>query len=126
MVMGVTTIGAGLVSSWPLVAALLAVGTFFIIVWNVITVSFRQSVIPEHLLGRVNSVYRFFGWGAIPIGALIGGGLVALLDGPIDRETALRVPWIVAGVLQLAMIVVVRPLTTERLDSLRAAGRDAS
>ena len=117
-VIGLMSIGAGLVSSWPLAAALLAIGTFFVVVWNVITVSFRQSVIPEHLLGHVNSVYRFFGWGAIPIGALIGGGIVAVLDGPLDREAALRVPWIVAGVLQLAMIAVVRPLTTERLEAL--------
>jgi MFS family permease len=123
-VIGSMTIAAGLVSSWPLAGALMAMGTFFVVVWNVITVSFRQSVIPEHLLGRVNSVYRFFGWGAIPIGALIGGGIVAVLDGPLDRETALRVPWIVAGVLQLAMIALVRPLTTERLEALRAAGRD--
>ena len=73
-------------------------------VWNVITVSFRQSVIPDHLLGRVNSVYRFFGWGAIPIGALIGGVIVAVLDGPLDRDTALRVPWIVAGLGTLALV----------------------
>ena len=123
---GLMTILVGLVSSWLLAAAFLSIGTFFIVVWNVITVSFRQSVIPEHLLGRVNSVYRFFGWGAIPIGALIGGGMVAVLDGPLDRDTALRVPWIVAGVLQVAMIVMVRPLTTERLERLRAAGRDES
>ena len=38
--------------------------------WNVITVSLRQSIIPPHLLGRVNSVYRFFAWGMMPIGAL--------------------------------------------------------
>ena len=98
--------------------------TFFIILWNVITVSFRQSVIPEHLLGRVNSVYRFFGWGAIPIGALIGGLLVAVLDGPVSRETALRVPWIVAGVGTLAMLLMVWSLTTERLESIRSAGRE--
>ena len=126
VVIGLMTIVVGLVSSWLLAAALLSVGTFFIVVWNVITVSFRQSVIPEHLLGRVNSVYRFFGWGAIPIGALIGGGMVAVLDGPLDRDAALRVPWIVAGVLQVGMIVMVRPLTTERLGTLRAAGRNES
>ena len=88
----------GLVSSWPAAAVLLAVTTFFSVLWNVITVSFRQTVIPDRLLGRVNSVYRFFGWGAIPIGALLGGALVAVLDGPLSRETALRVPWIVTGV----------------------------
>ena len=89
VVFGLMTIVVGLVSSWLLAAAFLSIGTFFIVVWNVITVSFRQSVIPEHLLGRVNSVYRFFGWGAIPIGALIGGGMVAVLDGPLDRDAAL-------------------------------------
>jgi MFS family permease len=123
VILGVTTLVAGLLSSWPIVAALLAVATFFIVLWNVITVSFRQSVIPEELLGRVNSVYRFFGWGAIPIGALLGGLLVALLDGPVSRETALRVPWIVAGIGTLAMLVMVWPLTTERLESIRTGGR---
>jgi MFS family permease len=124
VVMGLTTIAAGLVSSWPVVGVLLAVSTFFVIVWNVITVSFRQSVIPDRLLGRVNSVYRFLGWGAIPIGALLGGVLVAVLDGPLARETALRVPWVVSGVATLAMLVMIRPLTTERLESIRAAGRE--
>ena len=32
------------------------------------------------LLGRVNSVYRFLAWGSIPIGAAIGGVIVAVLD----------------------------------------------
>ena len=49
---GLMTILVGLVSSWLLAAAFLSIGTFFIVVWNVITVSFRQSVIPEHLLGQ--------------------------------------------------------------------------
>ena len=53
-----------------------------------ITVSLRQTIIPDRLLGRVNSVYRFFGWGAIPIGGLIGGVMVAVLDGPLSREGA--------------------------------------
>ena len=73
---------AGFVSQWPLVALLLGLTMFTGILWNVITVSLRQSVIPDRLLGRVNSVYRFFGWGMMPIGSLIGGGLVAVLDGP--------------------------------------------
>lgn len=37
--------------------------------WNVVTVSLRQRTIPDALLGRVNSIYRFFGWGSIPLGA---------------------------------------------------------
>ena len=96
---------------------------FVAVLWNVITVSLRQAVIPDRLLGRVNSVYRFFGWGAIPIGALLGGGLVAVLDGPLSREWALRMPWIVAGVAQLVLAAVVaRTLTSARIDAARAGG----
>ncbi len=51
----------------PVVAgAVLAAGGFVGTVWNVVTVSLRQSLIPDRLLGRVNSVYRFLGWGACP------------------------------------------------------------
>ena len=121
---GLATLAVAFVSSWPVVAALLALEMFFAVVWNVITVSFRQSVIPDHLLGRVNSVYRFFGWGAIPIGALIGGVIVAVLDGPLDRDTALRVPWVVAGLGTLTLYPMVRTMTSERLESMRAAGRE--
>lgn len=42
-------------------------------VWNVVTVSLRQRLIPAELFGRVNSVYRFIGTGTIAIGAVIGG-----------------------------------------------------
>jgi MFS family permease len=121
-----TDLVIGLTSQGWVAWAMLGLASLSAVVWNVITVSLRQEIIPDELLGRVNSVYRFFGWGAIPIGALIGGGIVAVFDGPLDREAALRVPWIVAGVLQLAMVAVVRPLTTERLEALRAAGRAAS
>ncbi len=49
--------------------------------WNVITVSLRQAIIPDRLLGRVNSVYRFFGWGMMPIGIFLGGLLVEIVTG---------------------------------------------
>ena len=41
--------------------------------WNVVTVSYRQRVIPSALFGRVNSAYRFIGTGSVALGALIGG-----------------------------------------------------
>ena len=82
-----SSIVTGLVSAWPLAAVMLFVFVFTAVLWNVITVSLRQTIIPDRLLGRVNSVYRFFGWGAIPIGGLIGGVMVAVLDGPLSRET---------------------------------------
>ena len=59
---------------------MMAATTFLAMVWNVITVSLRQTIIPDRLLGRVNSVYRFFGWGMMPIGAAAGGAVVWLVE----------------------------------------------
>jgi MFS family permease len=45
--------------------------------WNVVTVSFRQAVVPERLQGRVNSAYRLVTWGTPSVGAAAGGLVVA-------------------------------------------------
>ena len=112
----------GLVSNVPTVAAMFAIYSFLAVLWNVITVSLRQSIIPDHLLGRVNSVYRFFAWGMIPIGSLAGGLIVAITDAVAGRELALRMPWFIAAGGQLAVFVYAAPrLTTGRMDSARAA-----
>ena len=55
------------------VGAMLALFGFHAIVWNVITISLRQQIIPERLLGRVNSAYRLLGLGGMSVGALLGG-----------------------------------------------------
>lgn len=73
--------------------------------WNVITVSWRQRRIPMELLGRVNSIYRFFGWGSMPLGALAGGVVVAALGGELGREMAIRAPFVLAGVLCALLLV---------------------
>ena len=49
-------------SAW-VTALFLLVGMIGGMVWNVITVSYRQRRIPDELLGRVNSIYRFLGGG---------------------------------------------------------------
>ncbi|WP_260477522.1 MFS transporter [Nonomuraea sp. WAC 01424] len=36
-------------------------------------ITYRQTTVPEHLLGRVNASFRSFMWGSIPLGALLGG-----------------------------------------------------
>lgn len=86
----------------PLVAGLvLAVGGFAGVVWNVVTVSLRQRLIPDHLLGRVNSVYRFLGWGGMPVGALVGGLLADAFG--------LAAPFVVGGLVLLAAAAVALP-----------------
>lgn len=73
--------------------------------WNVITVSWRQRRIPAGLLGRVNSIYRFFGWGSMPLGALAGGIVVSVLEDEMGRETALRAPFIMAAACCVLLLV---------------------
>lgn len=73
--------------------------------WNVVTVSYRQRLIPDELLGRVNSVYRFFGWGAMPFGAMGAGALVAALTPVMGRPDALHTPYLFAAFICAALTV---------------------
>lgn len=112
-----------LTTTWQVVWVVVAFETFFAILWNTITVSLRQSIIPTHLLGRVNSVYRFFAWGSIPIGMFVGGGLVSALTLVISRENALRAPYIFGVVLGLILWAMAAPrLTTAKIETARKAG----
>lgn len=69
----VTLLVPGLFPVTALVAIAAALESMAASVWSVVSVSLRQQIVPGDLLGRVNSVYRWLGWGTIPIGALIGG-----------------------------------------------------
>lgn len=96
----------------------------FVMLWNVVTVSLRQRIIPDRLLGRVNSAYRFFGWGSISVGALLGGLVVSWTEPILGRELALRLPFILSGGVTLLLLgVVARTLTTPRI---RAAEGEAA
>ncbi|MFE3865578.1 MFS transporter [Streptomyces goshikiensis] len=54
--------------------AIFACGT---VTWNVVVVVLRQTLVPQHLLGRANSVYRLVAWGGLPVGAAAGGIVAA-------------------------------------------------
>lgn len=120
--MAVGPVIIGLVPWWPLVIVVFGLEAFLGILWNVITVSLRQTIIPNHLLGRVNSVYRFFAWGMIPIGAALGGAIVWVLERQVDREFALRSTWFAQAAIIAACFVFGRAkLTTEKMEAARAA-----
>lgn len=109
-------------SWWPVVFVLFTVFSLLGILWNVITVSLRQTIIPAHLLGRVNSVYRFFAWGMMPIGAALGGLVVLAVDAVASREAALRATWVVNALIHLGLYVAGRSsLTTAKIEAARAA-----
>jgi MFS family permease len=129
--LGLTMVGGAigstalaLTSSWPVAWVAFGVAAGLGSMWNVITVSLRQAIIPDHLLGRVNSVYRFLGWGMMPIGSLVGGLVVTVADNFVPRELALRLPYVIAIVGYLALLVfATRRLTTARIEAARAAGK---
>ncbi len=101
--LGYGTIGLS-TSAVPMALALFSVMAAAML-WNVITVSWRQRRIPTELLGRVNSIYRFFGWGSMPLGAMAGGAMVALLESSLGRDLALRAPFLAAAALCLCLLL---------------------
>lgn len=56
-------------------AALFGGSAAGVMVWNVLTMSLRQALIPQHLFGRVQGAYRTLVWGSIPLGSFAGGVL---------------------------------------------------
>jgi MFS family permease len=94
-VVGVTTAGMGLAGSGVLAGAFAAVGAAGVLFWNVITMSLRQALIPQALFGRVQGAYRTLVWGAVPVGALLGGLLA--------EATSVPTVFVVAGAGQLLM-----------------------
>ena len=61
------------------VLAGLLLGSFLGMVFNVTQLTFRQSITPEHLQGRMNAVVRFMYWGPQPAGLALGGVLAAVI-----------------------------------------------
>lgn len=108
------------ITSWQLLWILTAIEMFIAVLWNLITVSLRQSTIPTHLFGRVNSVYRFFAWGSIPLGVLTGGAIVRIAEEFISRDSALRLNYLVAAVIGGLIFAIASPLlTTARIEAVR-------
>ena len=99
-------LGFGLASTAVVLALIAIVEGVAGTVWNVITVSMRQRVIPSELFGRVNSAYRWIGTGSIALGALIGGQIAHL--------AGLRAPFFVgAAITFLALAVGARVVSAE-------------
>jgi MFS family permease len=119
LVVGVLLSAASLVvytltTSPVLVGTAFAVSGVSMVLWNVVTVSLRQRITPDRLLGRMNAAYRLVGWGTMPIGSLLGGVLAAWLG--------LRPTFLVAAVITLAALAGFRWVTEEAVARAEAAG----
>jgi MFS family permease len=96
----------------PVAASMLASGAG-IVFWNVVTVSLRQRITPDRLLGRMNASYRLVGWGTMPLGAALGGVLAEALG--------LRGAFLVAALITFAVLIGFRYVTEESIATAEAA-----
>ena len=67
-------------------------------IYDVVATSYRLALIPTAMQGRVNSVFRFVGFGIRPVTLALGGFMIAVLGA---RETL----WILAAGMVLAAIL---------------------
>jgi MFS family permease len=115
-VSGVAALITGLTSSAIVVGAMGFLVGVGVVLWNVITVSLRQSIVPDHLLGRVNSAYRLLAWGTMPLGAAVGGLM--------GRTFGLRSPWFLAAGALMTMAVIALPVVNSK--SIEAARAESA
>ncbi|MGK0536146.1 MFS transporter [Bacillus sp. 'calajunan'] len=106
LIMGLTFGAVGFANNSYFVMIMYFIGSYFIVIWNVSNLSFRQKVTPNEKLGRVGSVIRLLSWGMNPIGMLFGGSLVTFFEPIIGREFALRIPNILLGVIFICLTMV--------------------
>ncbi|MEP6812229.1 MAG: MFS transporter [Actinomycetota bacterium] len=80
------TLGGAPIVLWPLAphdlaivfaVAALAISSFGIVLFNIPGISLYQTLVPEHILGRMNASRRWIVWGVIPLGSLLGGVLAS-------------------------------------------------
>lgn len=99
--------------------ALFAVGSFVAVagatVSTVMTVTFRGTFVPAHLLGRVTAASRIFVFGTMPLGASAAG----LLASAAGIRAAL---WVFAGLYVIAALPLLAPSVRTRRKFPVAAG----
>lgn len=87
------TVANGVVLS----AAILFVSFVGVLIYNITQLSYRQSLVPRQIQGRMNASIRTLVWGVIPIGNLLGGAVAQVVG---VRET----------VVLMAALTVISPL----------------
>ncbi|MGX6608355.1 MFS transporter [Micromonosporaceae bacterium Da 78-11] len=83
------------------VVLLFTVFSIALAMWNVVSASVRQRVVPQELLGRVSGAGRMLSNGGLPLGALAGGFLA--------HSYGLVSPWVVGAVLNMLVVAVAIP-----------------
>jgi len=83
------------VPALPGTVALVVVGSIWLPIWNANVSTLRQSLVPRHLLGRVQATARSFNLATIPVGALLGGFAAHVLSGMLGEHVGIS--WALCG-----------------------------
>lgn len=83
------------------VVLLFTVFSVALAMWNVVSYSTRQRVVPGELLGRVSGAGRMASYGGLPLGALVGGFLA--------NSYGLVAPWLVGAALNAVVVAFAVP-----------------
>jgi MFS family permease len=83
-------------------------------IFGVVGASLRQAIVPDPLMGRVVSAFRVLGYGAVPVGAILGG--------VVARTLGLRAPFLLAAaVLVVAALMALPAVNASAVAAARAA-----
>ncbi len=72
------------------------IGAGFGILFNIQTISLRQAIVPNNMMGRIMSIAGVLAWSAIPVGAYLGGLII---------EATHDVALVYAGIGAITMII---------------------
>jgi hypothetical protein len=108
---GLGFLGMGLIRHPVAAAVLFGLFAAAVVAVNVVLATARHSLVPGELLGRVLGAWRTVVWGAVPLGALLGGALTRLLGSASGT-------FVVSGAAQLVLaaltLLMLRRFTLER------------
>jgi MFS family permease len=99
----------------PFLIAAQALGSLAGVVYNITSMTLRQSVTPDRLQGRTVGAIRTVVWGVTPLGALLGGALASIVG--------LRATFWIAAV---GSATAVLPIVLSSARTLRAMPEPAS
>lgn len=112
LLLGALTLGGLALSTRPIVAGvLLALYILHAVVWNICSLSLRQQLVPDDLLGRVGGAARVLGLVGLAAGSALGGVL-----GAIDLAMPIAIG---AAVFAACCLVATVTLRGPRASSLR-------
>src|SRR5579859_6232666 len=82
----------------PLLLGIATALSFIVVpIYMSVQFGYRLSIIPDHLQGRVNSVFRLIAFGSEPIGLAVTGVLIQVI-GPVPTVLVLFVPQFILSI----------------------------